>query len=329
MTPTRPMSGGSISEATARPRGSTTGRRSRSARISGASSTCSCRGRASTPRSRVTSRSMGTISGPGVVNGIFPFNPHYGSGVAMSMVAIAEPLGTPIWPSLEPKLKAGQHLPEVSERVAGFAFRPLRQPQRCALSPRLAGAAGRDAGGRAGLLRARRALGERRRVARPARRQARRDPPVGDGRRAALRRRREHAEPAGTARVFRRHEAARVRRNPADQALRDGARHRGHRHAHARSRQRADAAVGAGFQCELGLAPGRRGAADERRAAHRFRRRVWRARRAGQSPRAGAAGQALPAFLHRPAALRRARASCCSGSSRLATASAATARAWC
>ncbi len=64
----------------------------------------------------------GVISGAGVVNGMFHFNPHYGTGVAMSMIAIAEPLGTPIWPSLEPKLKGGGTLPEVAEGLVVSRF---------------------------------------------------------------------------------------------------------------------------------------------------------------------------------------------------------------
>jgi hypothetical protein len=65
---------------------------------------------------------VGSISGPGVLNGNFHFGSHYSSGAGMSMIAIAEPLGSSIWAGLEPKLKAGQHLPEAPHGLTSSRF---------------------------------------------------------------------------------------------------------------------------------------------------------------------------------------------------------------
>lgn len=66
---------------------------------------------------------VGTITGPGVINGSFQFGSHYNSGLMMGMAAIAEPLGTSVWSSLESKLKAGSlGLPNTTEGILGARF---------------------------------------------------------------------------------------------------------------------------------------------------------------------------------------------------------------
>lgn len=65
---------------------------------------------------------VGSISGPGVIGGNFNFGSHYNSGAAMSMAAMAEPLGS-IWTSVETKLKGGQSVPGGSHGLPLTRFR--------------------------------------------------------------------------------------------------------------------------------------------------------------------------------------------------------------